>query len=92
MNLSRRVFDDVSQMIGSRENPTPMVRLRKLPAAGGGAIVWAALREKLHPGAVAVCISPDNAFKYTTHYTPHLSGDGIPEVGGTAWTKPPTKS
>ena len=38
MNLSRRVFDDVSQLIGSRENPTPLVRLQKLPAAGGGAI------------------------------------------------------
>jgi len=23
MNLPRRVFDDVSQLVGSRENPTP---------------------------------------------------------------------
>jgi len=114
MNLSRRVFDDVSQMIGSRENPTPLVRLRRIPASGGGsikdrtarvpdapayetairlareegllvgpstgAIVWAALEEELPPGAVAVCISPDNAFKYATHYNPRLSEDGNPEV------------
>src|SRR3990170_5007825 len=38
MNFSRRVFDDVSQLIGSRENPTPLVRLRKLPGPDGGAI------------------------------------------------------
>ena len=36
MNLSRRVFDDVSQLIGSRENPTPLVRLNRLPLPGGG--------------------------------------------------------
>ncbi len=49
-----------------------------------GAIVWAALRENLPAGTVAVCISPDNAFKYTTHFTPHLSEDGIPGVEVTA--------
>src|SRR5512134_1397258 len=38
MNFSRRVYDDVSQLIGSRENPTPLVRLRKLPSPGSGAI------------------------------------------------------
>ena len=38
MNFSRRVYDDVSQLIGSRENPTPLVRLRKLPPPGSGAI------------------------------------------------------
>ncbi|HEY5765419.1 MAG TPA: cysteine synthase family protein [Candidatus Deferrimicrobiaceae bacterium] len=45
-----------------------------------GAIVWAALREELSTEAIAVCISPDNAFKYTTHYRPHLSEDGIPGI------------
>ena len=35
MNLSRRVFDDISQLIGSRENPTPLVRLNRLPQPGG---------------------------------------------------------
>jgi cysteine synthase len=45
-----------------------------------GAIVWAALQEELPAGAVAVCISPDNAFKYTTHYAPHLVDDGVPTV------------
>ena len=38
MDLSRRVFDDVSQLIGSVENPTPLVRLKRLPPAGTGAI------------------------------------------------------
>jgi len=38
MNLSRRVFDDISQLIGSRENPTPLVRLNRLPLPGGGEI------------------------------------------------------
>ncbi len=38
MDLSRKVFDDVSQMIGSRENPTPLVRLGRIAPAGGGAI------------------------------------------------------
>jgi hypothetical protein len=37
MDLSRRVFDDVSQLIGSRENPTPLVRLGRIaPPEGGG--------------------------------------------------------
>jgi cysteine synthase len=45
-----------------------------------GAIVWAALQEQLPPEAVAVCISPDNAFKYATHYNPYLSEDGVPGV------------
>lgn len=39
MNLSRRVFDDISQLIGSRENPTPLVRLNRLPRSGGGEIL-----------------------------------------------------
>jgi len=38
MDLSRKVFDDVSQLIGSRENPTPLVRLRRLVPAGSGEI------------------------------------------------------
>ncbi|OYV95942.1 MAG: hypothetical protein B7Z62_09125 [Deltaproteobacteria bacterium 37-65-8] len=38
MNLSRRVFDDISQLIGCRENPTPLVRLNRLPLPGGGEI------------------------------------------------------
>ena len=38
MNLSRRVFDDISQPIGSRENPTPLVRLNRLSRPGGGEI------------------------------------------------------
>lgn len=45
-----------------------------------GAIVWAALREELPAGAVAVCISPDSAFKYASHYTPHMEGEGVPEA------------
>ena len=35
MNLPRRVFDNISQLIGSRENPTPLVRLNRLPQPGG---------------------------------------------------------
>ncbi len=49
-----------------------------------GAIVWAALQENLPPGSVAVCISPDNAFKYATHYAPHVSADGVPTLEVTA--------
>lgn len=49
-----------------------------------GAIVWAALQESIPAGGVAVCISPDNAFKYATHYAPHVASDGIPAVAVTA--------
>lgn len=42
MDLERRVFDDVSQLIGSRENPTPLVRLRRV-VPGNGAEVWTKL-------------------------------------------------
>jgi cysteine synthase len=36
MDLTRKVFDDVSQMIGSPANPTPLVRMRRIfPMAGG---------------------------------------------------------
>ncbi len=45
-----------------------------------GAIVWAALQEKLPAGAVAVCISPDNAFKYASHYAPRMADSGLPAV------------
>jgi cysteine synthase B len=45
-----------------------------------GAIVWAALREELPAGSVAVCISPDNAFKYVSFYQEHVANDGIPGV------------
>ena len=38
MDLSRKVFDDISQLIGSRENPTPLVRLGRIAPAGAGAI------------------------------------------------------
>jgi len=49
-----------------------------------GAIVWAALQEKLPAGAVAVCISPDNAFKYASHYAPRVADSGVPYVEVTA--------
>ena len=49
-----------------------------------GAIVWAALQEEIPAGSVAVCISPDNAFKYASHYTPHLADAGVPTVAVTA--------
>ncbi|HSL91229.1 MAG TPA: PLP-dependent cysteine synthase family protein [Candidatus Limnocylindrales bacterium] len=45
-----------------------------------GAIVWAALRENLPGDAVAVCISPDNAFKYTSFFAEHVANDGVPKV------------
>lgn len=45
-----------------------------------GAIVWAALRENLPEGAVAVCISPDNAFKYTSFFADRVANDGVPQV------------
>ncbi len=45
-----------------------------------GAIVWAALQENLPAGAVAVCISPDNAFKYTSFLAEYIAGDGVPQV------------
>ncbi|MBI5575932.1 MAG: cysteine synthase family protein [Deltaproteobacteria bacterium] len=45
-----------------------------------GAIVWAALRENLPEGTVAVCISPDNAFKYTSFFADYIANDGVPQV------------
>jgi cysteine synthase B len=49
-----------------------------------GAIVWAALQEKLPADAVAVCISPDSALKYASRYAPHLADAGVPTVAVTA--------
>ena len=49
-----------------------------------GAIVWAALQEKLPADAVAVCVSPDSALKYASQYTPHLAEAGVPTVAVTA--------
>ncbi|HZW37063.1 MAG: PLP-dependent cysteine synthase family protein [Deltaproteobacteria bacterium] len=49
-----------------------------------GAIVWAALEENLPKGAVAVCISPDNAFKYTSFFSGRIANDGVPRVVVTA--------
>lgn len=46
-----------------------------------GAVVWAALRASLPAEAVAVCISPDNAFKYGSFYNDVVGNDGTPEVG-----------
>jgi len=45
-----------------------------------GAVVWAALRERLPVGAVAVCISADSAFKYGSFYNEIVGNDGTPEV------------
>ena len=49
-----------------------------------GAIVWAALRENLPGEAVGVCISPDNAFKYTSFFADRIANDGVPDVDVTA--------
>jgi len=38
MDLARKVFDDVSELIGSRENPTPLVRLGRLQGADRGTL------------------------------------------------------
>jgi cysteine synthase len=45
-----------------------------------GAVVWAALHAGLPAGATAVCISPDNAFKYGSFYNEIVGNDGTPEV------------
>jgi len=45
-----------------------------------GAIVRAALDEELPPDAVAVCISPDSAFKYASFFLEHVRDHGIPKV------------
>lgn len=45
-----------------------------------GAVVWAALYAKLPAEATAVCISPDNAFKYGSFYNEIVGNDGTPEV------------
>ncbi len=45
-----------------------------------GAIVWAALQENLPEGSLAVCISPDNAFKYTSFFADRIANDGVPQV------------
>ena len=48
-----------------------------------GAIVWAALQENLPEGSLAVCISPDNAFKYTSFFADRVENDGVPQVNVT---------
>jgi len=45
-----------------------------------GAVVWAALQEGLPGDGVAVCISPDNAFKYTSFLAKYVANDGVPKV------------
>ncbi|MDA8121463.1 MAG: PLP-dependent cysteine synthase family protein [Deltaproteobacteria bacterium] len=61
-----------------------MIRLAReeslLAGPSTGAIVWAALRENLSADAVAVCISPDNAFKYTSYFAARVAKDGVPKV------------
>ncbi|GAB4364566.1 MAG: cysteine synthase family protein [Deltaproteobacteria bacterium] len=49
-----------------------------------GAIVWAALQDRLPQGAVAVAISPDNAFKYASFFADYLQGEGEPQVSVSA--------
>ena len=61
-----------------------MIRLAReeslLAGPSTGAIVWAALQENLSADAVAVCISPDNAFKYTSFFAARVANDGVPKV------------
>jgi len=61
-----------------------MIRLAReeslLAGPSTGAVVWAALQENLPKGAVAVCISPDNAFKYASIFADLVAGDGVPKV------------
>jgi cysteine synthase len=61
-----------------------MIRLAReeslLAGPSTGAIVWAALNEGLPAGATAVCISPDNAFKYTSFFASRVASDGVPKV------------
>jgi len=61
-----------------------MIRLARkeslLVGPSTGAIVWAALQENLPAEAVAVCISPDNAFKYTSFFAARVANDGVPKV------------
>ncbi|MGE5700291.1 MAG: PLP-dependent cysteine synthase family protein [Deltaproteobacteria bacterium] len=61
-----------------------MIRLAReeslLAGPSTGAVVWAALQENIPEGAVAVCISPDNAFKYASIFADLVAGDGVPKV------------
>jgi cysteine synthase len=61
-----------------------MIRLAReeslLVGPSTGAIVWAALQEALPADATAVCISPDNAFKYASFFAERVAGDGVPTV------------
>ncbi|MBI5419800.1 MAG: cysteine synthase family protein [Deltaproteobacteria bacterium] len=64
-----------------------MIRLAReeslLVGPSTGAVVWAALQEDLPPDAVAVCISPDNAFKYASFFAEYVANDGVPQVNVT---------
>ena len=61
-----------------------MIRLAReeslLAGPSTGAVVWAALQEALPQEAVAVCISPDNAFKYASFFAERVASDGVPQV------------
>lgn len=61
-----------------------MIRLAReeslLAGPSTGAVVWAALQEGLPQEAVAVCISPDNAFKYASFFAERVANDGVPQV------------
>ncbi len=61
-----------------------MIRLAReeslLAGPSTGAVVWAALQEGMPAGTVAVCVSPDNAFKYSSFFADLVAGDGVPKV------------
>ncbi len=75
---------DTTVRVGDRPAYETMIRLAReeslLAGPSTGAIVWAALNENLPEGATAVCISPDNAFKYASFFASRVAGDGVPKV------------
>lgn len=75
---------DRTVRVGDRPAYETGIRLAReeslLVGPSTGAIVRAALEDRLPAGALAVCISPDNAFKYASFYADYLQGEGEPQV------------
>ena len=82
--LDKRVIDETIAVKDHDAYITAINLARKeglLVGPTTGAIAWAALKiTEREEGGLAVILSPDNAFKYTTFYKNYVKNDGEPDL------------
>ena len=79
--LDRSVVDDIIAVEDQDAYQTGIQLARKggiLVGPTTGAILWVALQYAREHKGLAVVISPDDAFKYTSFYEPYIRKDGKP--------------